>query len=80
MRRLVLSVLLLAAGLGTVAAQETTGTITGVVTDQAGAVVPGVNAPRLEGGMTVMPFGPFIFVGTAFCVLLERVYGHPFTF
>ena len=45
-----------------------------------GAVVPGVNAPRLEGRMTMMPFGPFIFVGTAFCVLLERVYDHPFTF
>lgn len=43
-------------------------------------VIPGVSAPRLEGGMTTMPFGPFIFIGTAFCVVLENLYGHPFTF
>jgi prepilin signal peptidase PulO-like enzyme (type II secretory pathway) len=43
------------------------------------SVIPGRSGPRLED-MTMMPFGPFIFVGTAFCVGLEIVYGHPFTF
>lgn len=43
-------------------------------------VVPGMHAPRLEGGMTIMPFGPFIFIGTSACVILEGVYGRSFAF
>jgi hypothetical protein len=43
MRRLVLMILLVVAGVAaTASAQETTATITGVVTDQTGAVLPGV--------------------------------------
>jgi prepilin peptidase CpaA len=51
-----------------------------VVGSVVAAVVPGVKGPRLEGGMTMMPFGPFIFVGTALCVALEWLHGSPFTF
>jgi len=46
----------------------------------ASAVVPGYSPPKLEGGMTTMPFGPSIFIGTAFCLLLEYSNGAPFTF
>lgn len=46
----------------------------------AASVVPGLHPPRLEGGMTMMPFGPFIFIGTAACAVLESVYGRPFAF
>src|SRR5258708_1797462 len=43
MRRLVLMMLLVVVGFGAAAfAQETTATVTGVVTDQTGAVLPGV--------------------------------------
>lgn len=44
------------------------------------SVIPGAHPPRLEGGMTMMPFGPFIFVGTSACVILESVYGRSFAF
>ncbi len=42
MRKLVLMMLLVAAVGGAASAQETTGTITGVTTDQTGSVLPGV--------------------------------------
>lgn len=44
------------------------------------SVTPGVHPPRLEGGMTMMPFGPYICVGTSACVILESVYGRSFAF
>jgi hypothetical protein len=43
MRRLALTILLAATLHGVASAQETTGTITGVVTDQTGSVLPGVS-------------------------------------
>ena len=42
-------------------------------------IIPGQKTFRYEGEMTAMPFGPSIFLGTAFCVYLEAIYG-PFTF
>jgi len=42
MRKLMLMVAMLAAVSGAAAAQETTGTVTGITTDQSGAVLPGV--------------------------------------
>jgi prepilin peptidase CpaA len=46
----------------------------------ASTVIPGVNPPELEGGMTTMPFAPAIFLGGTFCVILEALNGQPFTF
>lgn len=43
-------------------------------------VVPGMSPPELKGGMTTMPFGPAIFAGTTFCVILEAFYRQQFTF
>jgi prepilin peptidase CpaA len=43
-------------------------------------VIPGMSAPRMEGGMSTMPFGPAIFLGTTFCVALEYFYQQQFTF
>jgi prepilin peptidase CpaA len=42
-------------------------------------VLPGLSRPVLQDGMTTMPFGPAIFLGTAYAIYLEYVYG-AFTF
>ncbi len=44
----------------------------------ASAVTPKPLRPHLDHQMTSMPFAPAIFVGTAFSIYLETVYG-PFT-
>jgi hypothetical protein len=45
----------------------------------ASAVTPKPLRPNLDHQMTPMPFAPAIFVGTAFSIYLETMYG-PFTF